>query len=506
MNIYSSVLWRKNLWLLLLLLWLQHSALAQKEATYWFFGEKGGWDFSAGAPRPIAGSAMTTSFPTAVISDGQSGELLFYSNGAQVWNRQHQVMPHGEGLPTFRDIFQGTLILPVPGQAQQYYLFTLGLALPPPERETNLFYSRVDIRLAGGLGDVVEMEKNRQLPGSFTEQLTAIRHANGRDYWVLVHEWPGAYFQVFLVDPTGARLAQRVAVGPELRQVDFFSALSGFLRASPDGRHLAYSTPSRELPLSLFDFDPATGQISHYVPLGQLLDGGGVAFSPDNTKLYAQDYRFFNRERGERNVVVQYDLQAGDDAAIAASGQSVVAGNPATNINSKEQEATGFYAWQIGLDGRLYGASGYEDPGTSVVGDNLYVIPYPNRRGYACGIRYQTVDFRPGQLGPGLPNFLQHYFNGLEAAPEPGSPCEQAKVSIFPNPATESFRVQVGGGCDGAYSLIIYDVLGRRILARSVAETLHERQVNIASLAAGVYWVDVQVGSVYRSRHKLLKY
>ncbi|WP_167855244.1 T9SS type A sorting domain-containing protein [Hymenobacter wooponensis] len=485
---------------------LQQRALAQKEATYWFFGDKGGWDFSAGAPRPITGSAMTTTFPSVVISDGQTGELLFYSNGEQVWNRQHQVMPHGEGLPTFRDVFQGALTLPVPGQPQQYYLFTLGLALPPPERETNLFYSRIDMGLAGGLGDVVETEKNRHLPGTFTEQLTAIRHANGRDYWVLVHEWPGAYFQVFLVDPAGVRLAQRVAVGPELRRTDFFRALSGFLRASPDGRHLAYSTPSLEIPLSLFDFDPATGNISHFISLGQLFDGGGVAFSPDNTKLYAQDYRFFNRERRERNVVVQYDLQAGDDAAIAASGQSVVAGNPATNINSREQSVSGFYAWQLGLDGRLYGASGYEDATTSVIGDKLYVIPYPNRRGYACGIRYQTVDFRPGSLGPGLPNFLQHYFNGLEAPPEPESPCEQAEVSIFPNPTTESFRVQVGDGCAAPYRLAIYDALGRRILVRSMTETAQDKQVNIAFLAAGVYWVEVQVGSASRSCHKLLKY
>lgn len=272
--------------------------------------------------------------------------------------------------------------------------------------------------------------------------------------------------------------------------------LAGFLKASPNGKKLAYAT-SGILPLSLFDFDAATGELSHYLNLGPLVSIGGLSFSPDNSKLYLQNYsKTPNPKPTERkyNVISQFDLAAGSDAAIAASGMSIVAGNPATNIRADNQSSSGFYTMQLGPDGRLYGNSCYLDPGLSQLEgqENLYVINAPNRRGFACEVRYQPFTFGAGSAAcPGFPNFMQHYFNGLEPTPTPTGACEGGELSVFPNPTSGSFQVQVSGGCFVPYQAVLYDGLGRRVYQGAVATAVSEA-ITIGQLAPGIYLLQAQ--------------
>lgn len=69
---------------------------AQKEATTWYFGNKTGFDFSAGPPRPLVNSARTAGSAGVTLSDKTTGQLLFYSDAAHIWNRQHRLMPHAD--------------------------------------------------------------------------------------------------------------------------------------------------------------------------------------------------------------------------------------------------------------------------------------------------------------------------------------------------------------------------------------------------------------------------
>lgn len=162
------------------------------------------------------------------------------------------------------------------------------------------------------------------------------------------------------------------------------------MQAAPNGCKLAFSHPTTfgtRSPLGLFDFDPATGAVSNYVSLGPLIEANSLCFSPDNTKLYIPDFRRTPNGQ-DRNVITQFDLQAGDGVAIAASGQSIVAGNPTTNISTTVLSETA-YLLQNGPNGRIYGASGYQGPGVPL-SDNanmFYVIGRPNARGFACDVR-----------------------------------------------------------------------------------------------------------------------
>src|SRR5688500_9555593 len=67
------------------------------ETSKWFFGNKAALDFASGSPTPLSGSAMYTGGGSASIAD-VNGNLLFYTNGANIWNSQDQIMANGSGL------------------------------------------------------------------------------------------------------------------------------------------------------------------------------------------------------------------------------------------------------------------------------------------------------------------------------------------------------------------------------------------------------------------------
>ncbi|HEX8429437.1 T9SS type A sorting domain-containing protein [Hymenobacter sp.] len=477
-----------------MLLYVAAPAWAQHEADHWYFGDRTGFDFGQGSPVPVLDGQLTTSFASAVASEPATGQLLFYSNAERVWNRLHDLMPHGDGLRGNNYANQGALIVPVPGQAGRYYLFTL--RQPVQDRACGLHYSMVDMERDAGRGDVVETEKNVPLAGGLTEKLTALPHANGRDYWVLVHVWGTAEFLVYPITAQGVGAPRRQAIGPThpVQPADTVrgKGTAGFLRASPDGRRLAAAVAFGVEPFSLFDFDTATGTVSHYVNLGALQDGYGVCFSPDNTKLYVQNFTRLPDNSGY-NVLSQYDLAAGTDAAVAASGRSVVAGNPATNVSATEGGGV-FYALQNGPDGRMYGASAYSAAGAPP-GENglqtMFVLGRPNAAGFACELRAQRFAFGGRPVYGGLPNFLQNTFDGREPAVE-APICEPGPVSLYPNPCAEACYVRLASECGQPFTLTLYDALGRRVTQFARTGARDEPPFPVSSLAAGLYIAELR--------------
>ena len=476
-----------------LLLFASSSVYAQKEANTWYFGAKAGFDFSVGSPLTLSNSSMRGGYTAGIISDKTTGQLLFYSDGERVWNRNHRLMPHGDSLRGFRYVTQAALTFPVPDQPDRYYLFTMDTTA---DLRTKLFCSVVDMRLAGGLGDVVSELKNQPIAGDFTGQLTAIPHTNGRDFWVLARQWASNIFRVYLVDSRGVALVHAAGLGPaQPPNPQLIDVAESYLKASPNGKKVAYVTsgqPPRGI-FGLLDFNAGTGQLSHYVDLGPLLAAGGLSFSPDNSKLYVQNYSSAPNGGGDRNIISQYDLAAGSDQAIAASGLSIIADNPDTNISAAQQASAGIYALQLGPDGRLYGNSGYVDasaparPGQ----ENLYVIQYPNRRGFACQVRYQTFDFGSGTASPGFPNFLQSYFDGLVPSISPVGECAEAVLDVFPNPTAGTVRFQLPEACFTPYAVILYNAIGQ-VVYRTQVDTALSQTIDIGSLAPGVYMIEAQ--------------
>lgn len=373
-------------WLAALLLALPRPALAQRENVNWYFGAQAGLTFPVSGPATaLTNGAMTTSEACAAVSDN-TGQLLFYTEGINIWTRSHTYMANGTNLGGHVSATQGVAIVQNPGNPQQYYVFSLDAfeTVVP----TGFKYCLVDMTRQGGAGEVLSA-RNQLLPGRQAERVTTTPHANGRDTWVLVHEWPGNTFYAFLVTPLGVQPPVLTSIGalygpqPGLPGAN----IQGYMRFSPNGHQLAVA-PS-EAWFELLDFDPATGQLTNYrvLPVPPSFNSAlqsyasyGVEFSPDGHLLYGTGT--FG------GGICQFDLQAGSTAAIAASVRQV--GGPTTPLS----------ALQNGPDGRLYACNATNNARQYLAG-----LTQPNQRGTASGYQSQLVYLGGALAAAGLPNY-----------------------------------------------------------------------------------------------------
>ena len=109
--------------LLLFVLILSLSCYAQGEANIWYFGRNAGLDFNSGNPISLNDGQLSTEEGCATISNS-NGNLLFYTDGITVWNKNHQIMPNGIGLLGDPSSAQSAIIVPKPNSSTIYYVFT----------------------------------------------------------------------------------------------------------------------------------------------------------------------------------------------------------------------------------------------------------------------------------------------------------------------------------------------------------------------------------------------
>lgn len=360
------------------------SLFAQKQANWWYFGANAGLDFTSGSPVAVTNGQLNTTEGCATISDCD-GNLLFYTDGGRVYNRNHTQMPNGFGLLGSISSTQSSIVVPTPGSTTLFYIFTAsdhgtgGL--------NGICYSIVDMSLAGGLGDVTTKNTNLYAPAS--EKVTAVPHANGTDYWVVTMEVTSNTYRTFLVTAGGVTPGPTTSVG----YVTANTAQSlGYLKSSHDFKKLAMAFESGGRS-QIVDFDNATGVLSNPIDIPpQAFDNFippnpygsyGVEFSPDDSRLYIA--------YGTSRKIYQFDISSGVAATIIAS--STLIGTATAELG----------ALQLAPDGKIYAAT---------VGTNsLDVINNPNALGLACNFAQNGVSLagRTSQLG--LPNFLPDFYN-----------------------------------------------------------------------------------------------
>jgi gliding motility-associated-like protein len=361
----------KKTWLTILWLTLYLSAYAQKEGFTWYFGNKAGISFN-GFPRPLKDGAMSTLEGCASISDYQ-GNLLFYTNGVDIWDRSHRIMSSGlEGSTTST---QSAIIIPQPGHPNIYFLYTI-----VNTGVRGLCYSIVNMKVAGGLGFV--QTKNVKLDsGTFmTEKLTAVQHANQTDYWVIVHRWESNQFYAYLVNDSGVSKNPVVSAAGVYHGGQLANSI-GYMKASPGGNKLACVLSANAGLGQVFDFDNSTGIISNPVSLPGLAAPYGVEFSPDNSKLYVSGTRY--------NELIQYEVDK-DSATIINSRTLIFKSD--SNVN----------ALQLAPDGKIYVARNGKT--------RLGLIQNPNIKGISCQYNETGFSLDGRVCNQGLPTFNQSFF------------------------------------------------------------------------------------------------
>ena len=412
-----------------------------QRANIWYFGDNAGLDFNSGSPVLLTDGALSTHEGCASICDS-SGNLLFYTDGDKVWNRNHNMMPNGDNLKGTYSTSQSAIIVQKPrstpdSSTTEYYIFNASQEVD----HDGVYYSIVDMTMDGGNGDV-SVKNQVLIPESTdysTERITAARHCNGTDYWIIAHGWENDSFYVWQLTPDSILLPPVISDVGTVHTGSARTESIGYLKASHDDKKIACSIAGSLDMIEVFDFDNATGVLSNPIQIPVANGAYGIEFSPNNNLLYSGAWS---------GDIHQYDLAAGNEADIIASRVTLATG-----------ESCG--AIQLGPDNKIYIAAW--EP-------YLHVIDNPNIPGTGCNLQLAGLSLSPKESRYGLPDYhpLNEYTIVTDTSAE--SPfcrdgCDgSASVETGSCKAPYSFSWSNGGNtqtitnlCPGTYTVTVTD-------------------------------------------------
>lgn len=470
---------------------LAHIAYGQARNNHWLFTNNH-VSFSEGAPV-VTNSIHGGGSYHAALSD-PAGELLIYAIGDGVFNNAHEAVanvPPTDHIPALQ---QGLLLLPWPGLSERIAYFYNEYS----SQNGRCGYARIDLAANGGQGAFDT--GMTWFTDSSTCKMTAVAHANGTDYWVLLHPWGTDQIAAYRLSSTGldtlpvishtGHVASQWIGGNEQPMRD------GPLVASYAGDKLALcGQPSQvegldSAVIQILSFDPATGSAAPIAllppPIGNTIDG--LEFSPDGSKLYLTAdhvncaphcYTFF-----------QYDVSLADETSIIASQAVVGVGFSNYTFGQLELQMV------LAPDGKIY----FEN---TLASNWLGVISAPNAAGNACGFILEYLQM-PNTGGYGLPNTCRRYQDSeLETVLHE---VDRADLSVaWPIPASD--RITLDMSEEGSFTGVmrILDSCGSLLRENLMSVGHHYVTVDLADLPEGLLSIQFVADHGWRRAWKVVK-
>ena len=416
----------------------------------------------------------------------KDGNLLMYTGGCNISDRLHRPMPNGKINDGFVWDFEckngdyiinnGTLFVPKINEANKYILFHKYVEFDPDPQlpgsvATKLLYSIVDINSNNGYGDVIN--KNQVTIEKFLSagDLTAVRHANNIDWWILVPGRANDLYYSIQFTENGPQPFQTMQLGIPMQYLDDGGSQSCF---SPDGTKYGRMTPSTGL--FLMDFNRSNGQLSNFrnVTTGSETNDHsvGVAFSPNSRFVYLV-YRFdlYQVDTWEKDVqasLVHIDSWDGyvDEGIWAA----------------------GFDAAMLGPDCKIYIRTGTSNR-------VMHVIHNPNEKGKACNFEQHGIHL-PAWNHASIPNFV-NYRLGYEPV------CDSTLTRTwdifsdfneaigYPNPVQSIMNIELLNRKNLIRNISILDLNGQVVSKKSFLDANFKETIDLSNLDAGIYLVKV---------------
>ncbi|MGL4596388.1 MAG: hypothetical protein ACRCYO_02605, partial [Bacteroidia bacterium] len=268
---------------------------------------------------------------------------LFYTDGQSIWDGQH-TLRHSNVLNGHSSSTQSGILFPDPAD-------------PNPSNPTKFYVFSAD----GITGSANQVAANKHLikpisaihldtasanwsftrPAVFqgleasdtkkgyvpTEKLTAIRHANGTDFWVIGGllrggDWQGAgTLRIFLVTATGVIHKGDIDL-KDANGTDRQIANVGYMKANLDGTLLALVNFDLGS-MNVYSFDNQNGTIGNEVLVKVSGRAYGAEFSPNSKYLYYTILDSYTTTN-----IFQYDFSTGQTKSIAqyvaTSSQSTI--------------------------------------------------------------------------------------------------------------------------------------------------------------------------------------
>ncbi len=367
---------------------------------------------------------------SVVASSAINGNVLFYSDGTNVYDISNAQMPNGFGLNANSAGNQTVAAAPIPGEPDKYYIFTNTSSF---QTGGAIFYSVVDMNLFGNalfptpaLGDV-EPTKNIAVPGltNTSEAMLVIPHAdeNGT-YWLITQDNNTSTYQVTFIDVSRSFVTNSFTLAaPPLTAANFaYHEGSGKIAVSPQ---------SSGDNLILMDFDNTTGVLS----FDRELLNSGVLNTTNNQAIYdaefsvSGDFLYVSRhgDTGITADVLRFDL-----TNLTSTSESIL---PSTIFRS--------YGLQMAPDTAIYHLYQSVDSGPFLLGrisqtDSLIGI-----------VNYEAEFFNTTNFnGRSLPAFSPAQLDTLIVDFEFDGTCSGVPTSFYPTviPGADSLSWNFGDG------------------------------------------------------------
>lgn len=420
---------------------------AQKQNYNWIFGTYAGvtWKtkqiqkvtglfgtpdaYLADLPMNLPNSVLNTYEGVFTISDA-NGDLQLFSEGNTLWNKNQISL--GSGLGGNNSSAQSGTIVLYPNQMNKYIVLATG------QTSSNILkYSVVDMSLNNGLGQIIQTSRSfTGGQGTLGETVTAGRHSNHKDLWVIAvgrtnATHPGTNLNVWKITENNIT-DNSIPLHHFKHLPDVVTAPAnpgGYIKFTNDTKHFAWVNFGRGTNTKVFlcygDFDNTTGEISNVrikkiEGFSNAAFGYGVEFTNDNEYLYislAPDNVTGNYGSGLAVFDFNTLLNATEQTDIDSVEMVYSINTPSSDV----QNAVGpfFGALQTGPDGRIYS--------TSLGKRALFIIDNPkepqNLRMYRLPIN--------NIANWGLPNFAVPWFNtGIEIPKIVNSLCSETEIDI----------------------------------------------------------------------------
>lgn len=433
------------------------------------------------------------------------GNFLFYSNGMDIGNSNGDTMTGGTQLTDsiYYSIFyqvgnpnaQGVLILPKSGT--EYYVFNHSVSdtgynnhIPSPDR---FRYSIVDMAEDSGRGTIIS-KRNLLYDKMFGDgRLTACRHANGRDWWVIHRGYSNNCYHKYLATPCGVEIKDIQCLGEGSYEVDWV----GQAAFSPDGNH--YASITENSTVVLVDFDRCSGTFSNprwfsYPPIPPYMcdttiaptctGGDGLCFSPSGRFLYVNSIYYLD----------QFDLWA----------DTIENSRVTLGIYDSTYQSFGPFSHEyLCPDGHIY-IDSYQG-GTS----KYSLITKPDEKAPACNFQKESF-WVPTNNANSISNYPNMRLGKLT-----GSNCDTIssidginaespfRVKIFPNPASTHLNIDILNYEDynSINCFLLYTVSGE--LVAKVPLTYLSTSLDVSRLAGGQYYFELRTGTRIRISGKI---
>lgn len=386
-------------------------ALSVNQNNNWFFGYNAGITLNTidGDPIALDSSSMFNFEGCSAISD-KNGDLLFYTDGIYIFNKYHKIINSKDSLlNSHLSSTQSSLIVPIPNSDNKYYIFTTDAGeyyqFEDGSYHINrgLNYSKISV-----LDDNIKIDSlNINLLKKSTEKITATKHANNMDYWVVSRGWDNDEFNIYLITKDGLIEIISQSIG-NITSKNWRESI-GYMKFSADSRYLAFVNEGRDY-FELFKFDNKLGKFSE--PLIISTSGRfynyGLEFSTSGKYIFISESK-----NGE---IFRYDISSYDIGEIVKSE---------TKIYKESKEEVFIGALQIAPNEKIY-FSRYKFK---------FLGEIANTDSIDCNVNQDAVylgNDTDGYGAYGLPNMIQSN-NKFKVNLKDTTVCQNSNLEIIPN-------------------------------------------------------------------------